>query len=70
MEGKSRKRKKVEVVGLVGVGLDGVDGHHRLTRGEHFLLLGGSEATHQKLVDIVLQFNDQGPGISGPEPGI
>ncbi len=33
---------------LMGLGLDG-DGHTRITRGEDFLLLGGTEATHGKM---------------------
>ena len=34
-----------EVVGLLGIGLDG-DDHQRITSVEHFFLVGGSEATH------------------------
>ena len=44
------------VVGFLGVGLDHKDGHQRLTRGEHFLLLGGSEETHERLQDTAIKF--------------
>jgi hypothetical protein len=34
---------------LLGVGLDGRDGHHRATKGEDYLLVGGSEETHEQM---------------------
>ena len=34
---------------LLGVGLDGRDGHRRATKGEDYLLLGGSEETHERM---------------------
>jgi hypothetical protein len=46
------------VVGLVGVGLDNQDGHHRVTRGESFLLVGGSAATHERMIDEVVQVHE------------
>ena len=45
-----------QVVGLLGVGLDNTDGHQRLTRSEHFLLVGGSEETHENMQEIVIKF--------------
>src|SRR4051794_35199273 len=35
---------------LLGLGLDG-DGQVRITRGENFLLLGGSQTTHEEMQD-------------------
>jgi len=32
---------------LLGVGLDGRDGHHRRTKADEYLLVGGSEETHE-----------------------
>jgi hypothetical protein len=55
---KNRKRGKPEVVGFVGVGLDNEDGHKRLTRGEYFLLVGGSEATHERMQDTAVRFTE------------
>lgn len=46
------------VLGFVGVGLDGKDGHQRVTRSEHFLLLGGSAETHERMQDTVLRFGE------------
>jgi hypothetical protein len=36
---------------LLGLGLDGRDGHYRQTKGENFFLVGGSERTHSVLQD-------------------
>ena len=33
----------------MGLGLDGEDGHRRVTRGKEFLLVGGSEETHERM---------------------
>ena len=47
----------VRKAGILGVGLDCSDGHTRITRGDKFLLMGGSEETHQILQAKVAQFN-------------
>jgi hypothetical protein len=46
------------VVGFVGVGLDNEDGHKRLTRSEYFFLVGGSEATHERMQDTAVRFTE------------
>jgi hypothetical protein len=48
-----------ELVGFLGVGLDGQDEHTRLTRADHFVLLGGSAETHEKMQDAAIYFNEQ-----------
>jgi len=53
---KSEKTER-QVVGFLGVGLDG-DGEHRVTRTEHFLLVGGSESTHDHMQDTAVKFNE------------
>ena len=40
---------------LVGLGLDGSDGHKRLTQGDGFTLAGGSEDTHEKMTEVVIR---------------
>ena len=45
------------VVGFLGVGLDKEDSHQRVTRTEHFFLIGGSEQTHEGMQDIAIHFN-------------
>jgi len=42
---------------LMGFGLDS-DGHARVTRGEDYVLLGGSETTHGRMQDEVERFRD------------
>jgi hypothetical protein len=54
----AKKKKEPEIVGFVGVGLDHADGHQRLTRTDNFLLVGGSEETHEKMQDITIRFNE------------
>jgi hypothetical protein len=54
----NRKRNEPEVVGFLGVGLDNQDGHQRLTRSDHFVLLGGSAETHEKMQETAIKFNE------------
>ena len=44
---------------LVGVGLDGDDDHRRMTCGEEFHLLGGSEETHERMVGTAIRFTEK-----------
>jgi len=44
---------------LVGLGLDNNDGEVRVTRGENFHLLGGSEETHEVMQDKCIRFNER-----------
>ncbi|HEY1380463.1 MAG TPA: hypothetical protein VGF55_26920 [Gemmataceae bacterium] len=46
-----------QVVGFLGVGLDG-DGHRRVTQAEHFLLVGGSAETHERMQETVVRFEE------------
>ena len=54
--GKKRRRGRKWVLGL---GLDGEDGHVRATRGENFHLLGGSEGTHCQMQEKMIHFNEE-----------
>ena len=56
--GRATKSDRVES-GLLGVGLDGTDGHKRVTQGKDFVLLGGSEETHERMTDLVVRMNEQ-----------
>ena len=53
-----RKQNQQQVVGFLGVGLDNKDGHQRLTRSDHFVLVGGSEETHGKMQETVVKFTE------------
>ncbi len=50
--------ERQEIVGFLGVGLDNKDGHKRLTRSEHFLLVGGSFETHERMQDTAIRFGE------------
>lgn len=44
---------------LVGLGLDAKDGHKRMTKGDNFVVCGGSEETHDKLVETSIKVNEK-----------
>lgn len=44
-----------KIAGLVGLGLDNQDGHKRLTTGEKFAIVGGSEETHSRMTETVVK---------------
>lgn len=48
-------RKPKASAGLLGVGLDHSDGHKRITKGEKFVLVGGSEETHGRMTETVIK---------------
>jgi hypothetical protein len=50
-----RKRRKQRRAALLGVGLDNNDGHKRITTGEQFAVIGGSEETHDRLTETVVK---------------
>ncbi len=43
---------------MVGVGLDS-DGHKRLTTGPNFVLVGGTEETHEVMTEKVVKINEK-----------
>ncbi len=49
------RKPPAKATGLVGVGLDNQDGHKRLTQGEQFVLVGGSEETHGRMTETVVK---------------
>lgn len=51
---KPRKRKGV----MVGLGLDS-DGHKRLTTGSNFVLVGGTQETHEVMTEKVTKINEK-----------
>ncbi len=57
MPRKPRKKKTApSITAIVGVGLDGEDGHKRLTRTEEMVLVGGSEETHERMQETAIRF--------------
>jgi hypothetical protein len=51
---KKPKRKAA----LLGLGLDS-DGHKRVTKGDNFLLVGGSKDTHEQMTEHAIKINEK-----------
>ncbi len=56
---EEQRGEQARVVGFLGVGLDNADGEKRLTRSEHFLLVGGSAETHERMQDTAIRFGEE-----------
>jgi hypothetical protein len=56
---KSSENPKNHKAHLIGLGLDNDDGHVRVTRGENFHLLGGSQETHEKMQEQAIKLNEK-----------
>jgi len=55
--GTSRRGQRTHR-GLLGLGLDAQDGQGRVTKGDDFLLVGGSAQTHERMQDLVLRMDE------------
>jgi hypothetical protein len=53
------RTRRQRVGGLFGLGLDGQDGHQRVTKGEDFFLMGGSDETHGRMQELVLRMTER-----------
>ena len=56
---KPVKPAKTKKKMLFGLGLDNKDGHTRITTGENFKLVGGSEETHGTMTEKAIKMNEQ-----------
>lgn len=69
---RKKPADKPEVIGLLGVGLDNQDGHKRITQGDEFMLVGGSEDTHERMQDVVIRvtesLKERGKRLRDAEP--
>lgn len=54
-----RRFSHERVAGLLGLAFDATDGHKRITRGNNFLLAGGSEQTHGLMRETILRVNEK-----------
>lgn len=50
-----KKKTPKRSAALLGVGFDNEDGHKRITTGEQFAILGGSEETHGRMTETVVK---------------
>jgi hypothetical protein len=58
MPARPRPKRRSGKSLLLGVGLDG-DGEKRVTKGKDFLLVGGSEATHERMTEHAIRLNEE-----------
>lgn len=54
---RSQKNPEPKVAGYVGLGLDS-DGEKRITRGNDFVLLGGTEQTHERMQETAIKVQE------------
>ena len=68
----TKKKRKTARAGLLGLGLDHADGHKRITTGERFAILGGSEETHGRMTETVVktfeELKNRGKELDHVEP--
>ena len=57
MAGSPQNQNNFKAV-MLGVGLDS-DGHKRITKGENFALVGGTEETHEKMTETAVKINEK-----------
>ena len=51
-------KKPKRQAALLGLGLDS-DGHKRITKGDNFLLLGGTQETHEVMTEKTIKINEK-----------
>ncbi len=56
---KKRPRPRAVVQALLGIGLDGKDGHVRITKGQNVILFGGSKETHEKMQEFAIRLDER-----------
>jgi hypothetical protein len=49
------RKRCPKINGILGLGLDNGDGHRRVTTGEQFVLLGGSDETHGRMTEMMMK---------------
>jgi hypothetical protein len=52
---KAKRKRRPKIDGLIGLGLDNADGHKRVTTGEKFVLVGGSDETHGRMTETMMK---------------
>ncbi|HUJ10971.1 MAG TPA: hypothetical protein VL171_13185 [Verrucomicrobiae bacterium] len=58
MNHKKAKPVRKKKAWLLGLGLDNKDGHTRITTGENFHLVGGSQETHGVMQEKAVKMNE------------
>jgi len=55
----AREKSDKQPAMMIGLGLDNKDGHKRVTKGDNFCLLGGSEETHERMIETSVKVNEK-----------
>jgi hypothetical protein len=55
---EKQENEERRVLGFLGVAFDNEDGHQRITRSEHFILVGGSDSTHGHMQETAIKFSE------------
>ncbi len=50
---------RIKKSALLGLAFDAADGHKRLTRGDNFVLFGGSQETHALMQEVAVKVNER-----------
>lgn len=59
MPTKRPSKPRKEAALLLGIGFDAQPGEKRITKGRDFLLVGGSEETHERLTEHAVKVNEE-----------
>jgi len=54
-----RASERSKSAAILGLAFDNKDGHTRLTRGENFVLCGGSQETHAVMQETAVKINER-----------
>jgi hypothetical protein len=54
-----KRNNRISKAALLGLAFDAKDGHKRITKGDNFLLCGGSEETHAVMQETAIKINEQ-----------
>jgi hypothetical protein len=54
-----RADKKKKIIRLLGVGFDAEDGHVRITKGENYDVLMGSDESHEYIQQLIQKIEDE-----------
>lgn len=54
-----KANNRVRQAALLGLAFDAEDGQKRLTRGENFVLFGGSQETHGAMQETAVKINER-----------
>ena len=56
---ENAQKPKAPQAALLGLAFDAEDGHKRLTRGDNFVLFGGSQETHSVMQETAIKINEK-----------